>query len=177
MPKKQSDLFDVPDESSTPIIEEVKPKKKAKKPMSDDDKKILIDRLKAGRERKKLEREGKQPPKENKTDPPPTPQPPAQNNNNNEEKENLKMQILELKNEIKSTKEKQDLIEMKNELKELKLLLSDSIKKKSDTIINKPENVKVISEPKMSRPSPPEPVIEKPRVIIPKTTILKKRFK
>ena len=175
MPKKQSDLFDVPEESSTPIIEEVKPKKKGKKPMSDDDKKILIDRLKAGRERKKLEREGKQPPKENKPDPPAPA--PAQNNNNNEEKENLKMQILELKNEIKSTKEKQDLIEMKNELKELKLLLSDSIKKKSDTIINKTENVKVISEPKMSRPSPPEPIIDKPSVVIPKTTILKKRFK
>jgi len=177
MPKKQSDLFDVPDEASTPIIEEVKPKKKGKKPMSDDDKKILIDRLKAGRERKKLEREGKQPPKENKPDPQAPAPAPAQNNNNNEEKENLKMQILELKNEIKSTKEKQDLIEMKNELKELKLLLSDSIKKKSDTIINKPENVKVISEPKMSRPSPPEPIIEKPSVVIPKTTILKKRFK
>ena len=57
MVKKQDELFNIPENE---IVEAPVAKgTRKKKPMTDAEKSVLIDRLKAGRERKKLEREGK----------------------------------------------------------------------------------------------------------------------
>jgi len=184
MVKKQDELFNIPENE---VVEAPVAKAKAtrkKKPMSDDEKAVLIDRLKAGRERKKAEREGNksvkviEPPSESPT---PTPSPverpaPRPLTPHPTEREILKQQLDDLKKEIKETKEKQELKEMKEEMKQLKLLLQNSNKTKSNENVVVPEVVKqpplkavppVQSQPSVSTQAV-QPIIE---------TRLKKRFK
>jgi hypothetical protein len=186
MKKKQDELFNIPENEvvEAPVTKE-KPTRK-KKAMSDEEKAVLIDRLKAGRERKKLEREGKKveviepaieaptltpSPVERPTPRPLTPHP--------TEREILKQQLEDLKKEIRDTKEKEELKHMKNEMKELKLLLQNSNKRKSNENLVVPEAVeqptplKVVT-PVQSKPSVPTQAVQE---IKPIQTTLKKRFK
>ena len=179
MVKKQEELFNIPENevAEAPVAKATR----KKKPMSDDEKAVLIDRLKAGRERKKAEREGKsvkviEPPSEAPTPSPvarPAPRPLTPHPT---ERDILKQQLEDLKKEIKETKEKQELKEMKNEMKELKLLLQNSNKTKSN------ENVvaaEVKPPPlKSATPTPSQNAVTQPvQEIKPIQTTLKKRFK
>jgi hypothetical protein len=181
MVKKQEELFNIPENevAEAPVAKAKATRKK--KPMSDDEKAVLIDRLKAGRERKKAEREGKsvkviEPPSEAPTPSPvarPAPRPLTPHPT---ERDILKQQLEDLKKEIKETKEKQELKEMKNEMKELKLLLQNSNKTKSN------ENVvaaEVKPPPlKSATPTPSQNAVTQPvQEIKPIQTTLKKRFK
>jgi hypothetical protein len=187
MPKKQTEIFEVPapSESAPSAVEiqgapplkrkmpEKKPVKK-KNPLSADEKKILIQRLKDGRERKRLEREGgieKSAEVETKGETPSPPPPIADN-----EKQNLKLEIDELKKTIKETKEKEELNELKNELKELRKLMLESNKKKSESN-NKIEiqDVKNTPPPISVPPPPKNSVFIKPEIPPPKR-VLKKKF-
>jgi len=184
MVKKQNELFNIPENE---IVEApvAKPTRK-KKAMTDAEKSVLIDRLKAGRERKKKEREGKTveiiepaieaptpPPLTNckTSNPPLTPHP--------TERDILKQQLEDLKKEIKETKEQQELKEMKNEMKELKLLLQNSNKTKSNEnvvaaeVFKQPTPLKAVP-PVQSKPSVPTQAVQEIKPIL---TTLKKRFK
>ena len=112
MVKKQNELFNIPENEvaeAEPPVAKAKATRK-KKQMSDDEKAVLIDRLKAGRERKKAEREGKsvkviEPASEAPTPTPspverPTPRPLTPHPT---EREILKQQLDDLKKEIKET--------------------------------------------------------------------------
>tara|TARA_R110002153_G_scaffold220788_1_gene373318 strand:- start:5685 stop:6233 length:549 start_codon:yes stop_codon:yes gene_type:complete len=182
MVKKQEELFNIPENevAEAPVAKE-KPTRK-KKPMSDEEKSVLIDRLKAGRERKKAEREGKgvkviEPPSEAPTPSPverPTPRPLTPHPS---EREILKQQLDDLKKEIKETKEKQELKEMKEEMKQLKLLLQNSNKTKSNENVVVPEAVK---QPPLKAVTQVQPQASVPTQVAPIKIIetrLKKRFK
>lgn len=183
MVKKQDELFNIPENEvvEAPVTKE-KPTRK-KKAMSDEEKAVLIDRLKAGRERKKLEREGKKVEVIEPAIEAPTPTPsqvarpaPRPLTPHPTERDILKQQLEDLKKEIKETKEKQELKEMKNEMKELKLLLQNSNKTKSN------ENVvaaEVKPPPlKSATPTPSQNAVTQPvQEIKPIQTTLKKRFK
>ena len=185
MPKKQTEIFEVPAPSAVDIqgapplkrkMPEKKPVKK-KNPLSADEKKILIQRLKDGRERKRLEREGGiEKPAEIESkgapSPPPAPSEPIADN----EKQNLKLEIDELKKTIKETKEKEELNELKNELKELRKLMLESNKKKSES--NNKTEIQDVKKtpPQISVPPPPKnSVFIKPEIPPPKR-VLKKKF-
>jgi hypothetical protein len=184
MVKKQNELFNIPENE---IVEApvAKPTRK-KKAMTDAEKSVLIDRLKAGREKKKLEREGKkveviEPAIETPT---PTPSPvtrpaPRPLTPHPTEREILKQQLDDLKKEIKETKEKEELKQMKEELKQLKQLLQNSNKTKSNEnvvapeVLKQPTPLKVVT-PVQSKPSVPTQAVQE---IKPIQTTLKKRFK
>lgn len=190
MPKKQTEIFEVPapSESEPSAVEiqgapplkrkmpEKKPVKK-KNPLSADEKKILIQRLKDGRERKRLEREGgieKQTKGETPASSPSPPPAPIADN----EKQNLKLEIDELKKTIKETKEKEELNELKNELKELRKLMLESNKKKSESNNNNKTEIQDVKKtpPPISVPLPPKnSVFIKPEIPPPKR-VLKKKF-
>jgi hypothetical protein len=190
MPKKQTEIFEVPAPSAPSAVDiqgapplkrkmpEKKPVKK-KNPLSADEKKILIQRLKDGRERKRLEREGGiEKPAEVETkgapSPAPAPMPPPPIADN--EKQNLKLEIDELKKTIKETKEKEELNELKNELKELRKLMLESNKKKSES--NNKTEIQDVKKtpPPISVPLPPKnSVFIKPEIPPPKR-VLKKKF-
>lgn len=183
--KKQTDLFETTT-TEQPMQPTKETKKKVKKDMTPDQKKVLVERLKAGRERKRLEREGVEPVVEEK----PTPQPerptthfmpnpePSQPPKTDNEKDELKKQISELRNEIKQTKEKAELDTMKQELKDLRESMSNMNKKKSNDIVNS-QNVKTLAEPTVPKSSTTSArvVTEPPRAIPSVPLILKKRFK
>jgi hypothetical protein len=186
MPKKQTEIFEVPAPSAVDIqgapplkrkMPEKKPVKK-KNPLSADEKKILIQRLKDGRERKRLEREGGIE-KETKGAPSPPPAsapspPPAPIADN--EKQNLKLEIDELKKTIKETKEKEELNELKNELKELRKLMLESNKKKSES--NNKTEIQDVKKtpPQISVPPPPKNSVFIKHEIPPPKRVLKKKF-
>ncbi len=183
--KKQTDLFETTT-TEQPMQPTKETKKKAKKDMTPDQKKVLVERLKAGRERKRLEREGVETVVEEKPSPQPErptthfiPNPePSQTPKTDNEKDELKKQISELRNEIKQTKEKAELDTMKQELKDLRESMSNMNKKKSNDIVNS-QNVKTLAEttvPKSSTTST-RVVTEPPRAIPSVPLILKKRFK
>jgi hypothetical protein len=190
MPKKQTEIFEVPAPSAPSAVDiqgapplkrkmpEKKPVKK-KNPLSADEKKILIQRLKDGRERKRLEREGgieKPAEVETKGAPSPAPAPMPSVPIADNEKQNLKLEIDELKKTIKETKEKEELNELKNELKELRKLMLESNKKKSESN-NKTEiqDVKKTPPPISVPPPPKNSVFIKPEIPPPKR-VLKKKF-
>ncbi len=185
MKKKQDELFNIPENeevAEAPVAKE-KPTRK-KKAMSDQEKAVLIDRLKAGRERKKAEREGKKVEVIEPTGEVPTPSPverppPRPLTPHPTEREILKQQLDDLKKEIKETKEKQELKQMQEELKQLKQLLQNSNKTKSNEnvvapeVLKQPTPLKVVT-PVQSKPSVPTQAVQE---IKPIQTTLKKRFK
>jgi hypothetical protein len=197
MPKKQTEIFEVPAPSAPSAVDiqgapplkrkmpEKKPVKK-KNPLSADEKKILIQRLKDGRERKRLEREGgiekpaeieskgESPSAPSVPSPPmpPAPSVPIADN----EKQNLKLEIDELKKTIKETKEKEELNELKNELKELRKLMLESNKKKSES--NNKTEIQDVKKtpPQISVPPPPKNSVFIKHEIPPPKRVLKKKF-
>ena len=182
MVKKQDELFNIPENE---IVEAPVAKgTRKKKPMTDAEKSVLIDRLKAGRERKKLEREGKivkviEPPAEAATPSPVTRPAPRPLTPHPTEREILKQQLEDLKKEIRDTKEKEELNQMKNEMKELKLLLQNSNKRKSNENLVVPEAVEQPTPLKVVTPVQPQHSVPTQAVqeIKPIQTTLKKRFK
>ena len=184
MKKKQDELFNIPENE---VIEAEPPVAKAKatrkkKAMTDAEKSVLIDRLKAGRERKKAEREGNksvkviEPPAEAATPSPVTRPAPRPLTPHPTDREILKQQLEDLKKEIRDTKEKEELNQMKNEMKELKLLLQNSNKRKSNENLVADE----VKPPplKSATPTPSQNAVTQPvQEIKPIQTTLKKRFK
>ena len=149
MVKKEIEIFDVPEENQVVAVEPKKTKK-VRKPLNDDEKAALVERLKKGRERKKLEREGKKNVKERPPTPTPTPVASVASDTSN-----LAEEIKELRKQIRETKEKQEIADLKAELNELK-----KIQKKSNDNVSQ----HVIPEKKVAfaPPSPPKkPLSEK----------------
>ena len=174
--KKESELFDIKEEEE--IQEIVKPVKKGrgKREMSVGEKQALIERLRAGKERKRAERakksekkitlevkdtddsQVKRGPKITVTHPP-------------HDKNELADEIAALRKEIKETKEKQEVYQLKAELKELRKLM----KQKDEEVKPEPKKVeapKKVETPKEApKPQPPKPTPP------PAPKLLKKRLR
>lgn len=161
MPKSQKELFEIEAEDNE-VVEKPK-KKKTKKPMTDEAKAILIERLKAGKERKRLEREGlvKPKPAQNKADDvmPVTPKPISNNTIDNRD-----LEIKELKEQIKETKNKLEMQSLKDELKELRKLIKEEKKQENlkvelNTIPEEQKPLLPVSTPAPppAKPQPPPP--------------------
>jgi len=187
MVKSEDQIFDIEGQNIKIIENESQPKKEKKKraPLKDDEKAQLIARLKAGRERKKMERaqnvaskiikdDTKQDTKPSPTPKLNTPQPASHQDID------LSNEIKELKKQIKETKEKQELFELKNELKELNELKQ----KNKNNNNNKTENVtikkvRVVAPPILKNKTLDiQSNVKKDLVILPpKPKILKRRIR
>ena len=186
MVKKEIEIFDVPEENQAVAVEPKKTKK-VRKPLNDDEKAALVERLKKGRERKKLEREGKKVVKERPPTPTPTPvvavAPVASDTSN------LAEEIKELRKQIRETKEKQEIADLKAELNELKKMQKKSNNNVQDVIPEKKVAFAPPSPPKkpLSEPSTKNHIVAsdpKPAVVPapqpvepPKPKVLKKRVR
>ena len=135
MVKSQKELFEINDNADADAEStNNKKQKKPKKKMTDEDKTALIERLKAGKERKRLEREGKSIPK--KITESPAPQVKENSINITTTKIDPRdLEIKELKNMIKETKNKLEMQALKDELKELRNLIKQE--KKEELTLNK----------------------------------------
>lgn len=153
MPKKETEIFDgIKEESPVAVSEAKEPpkKRKSRKPLGDEEKQALIDRLKKGREKKRLMREAKL----------------------NEEVKEVKKEIEQAKEQAKTEKkDNSNLDELKKELQELKQMIRDSKNNKPP----EPSPLKKVESPVPQEQEKPKPLEQKPapkKVVEPKPAIV-----
>lgn len=177
--KTEKELFDIKEEEE--IQEIVKPVKKTrgKREMSVEEKQALIERLRAGKERKRAERAKKT--EKNVTlevkdieGAPVKRSPKVTITHPSSDKNELADEIAALRKEIRETKEKHEVYQLKAELKELRKLMAEQKKDEEPKKIEAPKKVqeppKKVETPKQ-QPSQPKPTAP------PTPKIIKKRLR
>ncbi len=153
MVKSQKELFEIQENDAVEENTTKKKQKKVKKTMTDEAKQALIERLKAGKERKRLEREGmlkSTPPKNIDKDVEIKKEPIKKIDVVNETQTKLDprdLEIKELKNMIKETKNKLEMQSLKDELKELRKLIKEEKKQEEIKHVDITKSTESTKEP------------------------------
>lgn len=166
-------IFEVPKEENSSQVEKsekTEKKKKSRKPMTEDDKQALIQRLKAGRERKAKERHekkemGGESTQNAKVEPKQeTRSVTSLQPNNKEEIKSLRDEIKQLKELMKEQKELSEKQEIRELIKEKESLKKELSKPKEKSVVEKPDQKEKQLPPaqkepaKILPPKQPQPV-------------------